>query len=381
MRSLKIGLVLDDGLDSNDGVQQYVLTLGSWLESRGHEVHYLTGETKERSLAHLYSLSRNIAVRYNHNRMTIPLPASKSKIKKLLDREKFDLLHIQVPYSPFLAGRIINLAPAGTPIIGTFHILPYSKLSRLSIWLLARWTRRSLAKFDKMLAVSPAAAELVKQVVKPKCDVELIPNVVATQRFANAKPKYGNSKKLTILFLGRLVPRKGCQTLLEAVKLLESKVDLSKIEVMICGAGPLMPSLISYVNSSQLNNTVKFLGYVTEADKPARLASADIAVFPSSGGESFGIVLVEAMASGKSAVIAGYNPGYASVLEPELLFDAGNADALAVKLEHYILDAKIRKNKAAWGKVRARDFDVNRLGPRIEFVYRQVATTQKSKDN
>ncbi|HTH72515.1 MAG TPA: glycosyltransferase family 4 protein, partial [Candidatus Pristimantibacillus sp.] len=108
MARLKIGLVLDDSLDKVDGVQQYVLIVGRWLTAQGHDVHYLVGETKRTDLPGMHSLARNVKVRFNKNRMAIPLPANLRAIRALLKREQFDVLHVQVPYSPALAGRIIK---------------------------------------------------------------------------------------------------------------------------------------------------------------------------------------------------------------------------------------------------------------------------------
>ncbi len=383
MPKLKIGLVIDTSLDDNNaGVQQYVLTLGNWLAARGHEVHYLTSETKESDLVNLHSLSRNVRVSFNKNRLSIPLPASRRRIKKLLTAQKFDVLHVQMPYSPLLAGQIINLAPHTTAIIATFHILPYSRLAEHSTRLLAIVERLSLSKLDRVLAVSPPAKEFAAKIFK--VDSSVVPNVVETRRFAKAPRKYRRVSELNIVFLGRLVPRKGCQTLLEAVNLLVQRAnDLPKFSVTICGAGPLMPSLIKYVGDNGLDKIVKFVGYVSETDKPARLASADIVAYPSSGGESFGIVLVEAMASGNAVVLAGNNPGYASIMgeRTELMFDPNGPNELADKLEQYLRDTPLRRAAAAWGKSKAAEFDVKRVGPEIEAIYHQVATAKQSKDN
>src|ERR1039458_8447904 len=110
MKSLKVGFVLDDSLDKTDGVQQYILSLGSWLKQQGHDVHYLVGETVRTDIPNVHSLSRNINARFNSNRMSTPLPASPARIRKLLEDVQFDVLHVQIPYSPFLAQQIIELA-------------------------------------------------------------------------------------------------------------------------------------------------------------------------------------------------------------------------------------------------------------------------------
>jgi len=100
---LKIGLVFDDSLDSSDGVAQYVKDLGGWLSGQGHEVSYLVGETKltEWRGGKVYSLSKNQAVYFNGNRLSVPLPANSRRIRELLNAKNFDIMHVMVPYSPF----------------------------------------------------------------------------------------------------------------------------------------------------------------------------------------------------------------------------------------------------------------------------------------
>ena len=373
MGSLKIGMVLDDGLDKPDGVQQYILTVGEWLRSQGHEVEYLVGETTRTDLKHVHSMSRNIHVRFNGNALSMPLPTAKSKLKKFLDKHHFDVLHVQVPYSPFMAQPLILSASRKTAVVGSFHIAPNSPIVTLGTKALGIWLRPSLKHFDTMLSVSSAAADFAQQTFGMTSSIS--PNVIEYDRFHKAKPlpKY-NEDTVTILFLGRLVPRKGCQLLLEAVKLLQQRENLPDYRVVICGKGQLQTKLQNYINTHKLQRRVEMVGYVSEADKPRYYASADISVFPSSGGESFGIVLLEAMASGRAVVLGGDNPGYRSVLEPnpQLLFDPRNAEALAEKLATYLLDAKLRKQEQNWGGHYVKQFDVELVGKQLIGIYAQA---------
>ena len=110
---MKIALVLDDSLDKPDGVQQYVLTLGSWLTSQKHEVHYLVGATSRKDIPNVHSLSANMRVRFNKNRASMPMIANRKAIRALTEKEKFDVLHVQMPYSPLLAGKIIDYRICG----------------------------------------------------------------------------------------------------------------------------------------------------------------------------------------------------------------------------------------------------------------------------
>jgi phosphatidyl-myo-inositol alpha-mannosyltransferase len=373
--ALKIGLVLDGGgLDIPDGVQQYILAIGEWFRGQGHDVRYLVGETRRTDIAGVHSLSRNIRVRFNGNRTTIPLPTSRSKLRIFLAAEQFDVLHIQTPYNPFMGEQLIMLAGPRTAIIGTFHILPNSRLISLGNRLLGLWSQRSLRRFDAMLSVSSAAADFARATFRINSVV--LPNVIEYRRFHAAQPfrKYTDGT-LTILFLGRLVPRKGCLLLLQALaKLAASGQKLPDFRVVICGKGPLEGRLQQFVTKQQLDALVTFTGFVTEADKPRYYASADIAVFPSGGGESFGIVLLEAMANGRTAVLAGDNPGYRSVMtpQPDLLFDAHDPAGLADKLACYLTDEALRQRMAQWGETYTKQFDTAIIGRKLLDIYQKA---------
>ncbi len=370
---LKIGLVLDTSLDPHDGVQQYVVSLGEWLRSEGHDVSYLVGQTEERDLPGIHSLARNISVRFNGNRTTIPLPVSRRKLRAFLQQERFDVLHVQTPHSPFMSHRLILAASPTTAIIGTFHIAPYGPLVSWGNRALGIWLRRSLRRFDQMISVSSAAQAFARTTFG--VDSVVLPNVIDYPRFHTAKPlsQYDDAK-LTILFLGRLVPRKGCRLLLQAAARLASDTSLPPFRVVICGKGPLLGQLQQFVAEHGLSEVVEFTGFVSEQDKPRYYASADIAVFPSRGGESFGIVLLEAMASGQSVVLAGDNPGYRSVMEPhpELLFDATDANGLAATLRSYMKDSRARRDVQTWGEAYTRDFDIPVVGQQLLQIYTEA---------
>ncbi len=369
-KPLKIGIVLDTSLDPPDGVQQYVVAIGEWLRGQGHDVHYLVGETKHRDLPNVHSLSRNITVRFNGNRTTIPLPTSRRKLRRLLSDEKFDILHVQTPHSPFMAQRLVLAAGPQTAIVGTFHIAAYSWLNRVGNKLLGYWLRPSLKRFYRIVSVSSAAADFARQTFG--IDTPVVPNAFDYQRFHDAKPfpRY-RDKTVTILFFNRLVPRKGCGVLLEAARQLAVDPKMPPFRVVICGKGPEAGSLKSFIKKHGLENIVEMTGFISEADKPHYYASADISVFPSSAGESFGIVLLEAMASGRAAVLAGDNPGYRSVMapRPELLFPPTDTNGLAQLLSSYIRNPKLRHMAADWGEQYTKDFDVAVVGKQLEELY------------
>lgn len=367
---LKIAFVLDDSLDKTDGVQQYVTTLGRYYEHLGYEVHYLVGQTERQDFKHIHSLSRNLQVHFNQNRMSTPLPASDKRIKELLELEAFDVLHVQMPYSPLMAAKIIKAAPEATAVVGTFHIIPFSSLEKKATRLLGMALKRSLQRFDSVISVSKPAALFLKESFKLRSVI--IPNVVDVSHFSKGRSlaKYTNDK-LTIMFLGRLVERKGCMYFLQAIERLHAARQLNDVRVLICGKGPLQAKLEAYVHQHHLGHVVHFTGYVPEVDKPDYLATSDIAVFPSTGGESFGIVLIEAMAAGAGVVLGGHNVGYETVLggRPEQLIAIDDTEAFAKQLQHFIRSSRARLAAMRWQTTAVQQYDVRLVGQQLLQLY------------
>ncbi len=374
---MKIGLVLDDTLDTPDGVQQYVLQVGSWLTEQGHEVHYLVGATVRTDIPHIHSLSRNLKVKFNGNRMSMPLPVSTRRLRKFLADEQFDVLHIQVPYSPFMAGRLMLAAPASTAIVGTFHILPYSRMVTIANHALGVLNRRSGRRFDHVLAVSAPAAKFARQTYG--YEAEVLPNPVRLDQFANA---VSTSNDVNIVFLGRLVARKGALQLLQAVAYMRDQgLYEEPFRVIIGGKGELLPTLEQFVRDHKLADVVTLAGFIAEEDKANFLAAADIAVYPSTGGESFGIVLLEGMAAARGVVLAGDNPGYASVMQPypDQLFDPTDVRAFAGRLAWYLDDnhRAARERAAMLQHEYVRHFDVEVVGARLLATYAQALQSRR----
>ncbi len=376
---MKIAFVLDDSLDKSDGVQQYILTLGNWYRVQGHEVHYIVGESERTDIPNIHSVSKNIRAKFNQNRMSTPLPTKRARIQKLFDEHEFDVLHVQLPYSPFLAARVIQYARPATAVVGTFHIIPFSTIESLATRTLALVLRRSVKRFDSIYSVSIPAQSFARKAFK--VDSYVLPNAVNVQHFRAAKPfaKY-NDDTVTIVFLGRLVERKGCMYLLQALELLHQKHKLVRVRVLICGKGPLLSKLEAFVKLKRLGNIVQFMGYVDESQKAKYLASADIAVFPSTGGESFGIVLIEAMAAGSRVVMGGNNAGYKSVLgeKTEQLVDPLNSIEFAKRLGHFISSQRARNAAYKWQQEHVRKYDVKIVGGHLLGTYETVIAKRRN---
>lgn len=372
---MKVGFVLDDTLDKPDGVQQHLSTVGSWLSAQGHEVHYLVADTERTDIPNVHSLGKFINVRYNKNNVRTPLPASSKKIKKLLADEQFDILHVQLPYSPLLAKKIIRFAGPETAVIGTFHILPASRLHGYSNAALRVVLGKSLKRFDKIVAVSEPAVHFARRAYGIKADYLPNPIDVAQFRAGRHLGKF-DRRKLNIVFLGRLVKRKGILELIDAYNHLPDDIA-KKTRLIVCGKGPLKQKANAKVRTDR---EVIFTGFVPEKDKPDYLASADIAVFPSTGGESFGIVLVEAMAAGSKVVIGGSNAGYSSVLggQPYLLFDPRDRAAFVEQLLLFIKDERLRERMYKWQQETVGQYDIANVGPKLVKIYKEALEARKA---
>jgi phosphatidyl-myo-inositol alpha-mannosyltransferase len=371
---MKIALVLDDTLDTPDGVQQYVLTIGAWLATQGHEVHYLVGQTIRSDIPNVHVMSRNIHVKFNGNRMSMPLPVSNRRLRTFLTEQQFDVIHVQVPYSPFMAGRLVKSAPRRTAIVGTFHILPYSRLVTFANHLLAAANRRSGKRFDRMLAVSAPARLFARSIYG--YEAEVLPNPVQLAQFRGIE---SGNPDTNIVFLGRLVERKGSLQLLQAVAYLkEEQLYRGDFRVYIGGKGELQPVLTAFIHDHGLEDVVALQGFVEEADKAAFLAQADIAVYPSLAGESFGIVLLEGMAVARGVVLGGNNPGYAAVLEPYAgqLFDPRDTRAFAELLAWQLDHPEARARAAELQRGYVEHFDVAVVGSHLVSIYTHLLQTK-----
>ncbi len=368
---MKVGIVLDDRLDVSDGVQQYVKTVGRWLERQGHIVRYIVAADSGANETVL-ALSKTYTIRFNKNRVRLVKPVKAARLRPILEQEQFDVLHVQMPYAPWFAGRVITCAPMATAVVGTFHVVLDSSLLESASPLIRPAYRPSLDRVQEICAVSPAAAHYLKQSLgRTSC---VIPNAVDTKQFRIAKEQRKKRNK-NIVFLGRLVERKGAEHLIRAFALMSN----DSCELTIVGDGPLRQKLADLVEKMNLRARVSFAGFVDEAQKAELLAQADIAVFPATGGESFGIVLIEAMAAGAGVVLGGNNSGYRSVLRgvPECLFDPIDHSALARKLDTFLEDAEYLRRVHAKQKQLVKKFDIETVGPALLDLYRQAILSLK----
>lgn len=377
---MKIGIALDDSLDGTDGIQQYVICLGEWLKQRGHTVSYLVGETTRTDVTGIYSLARNVKVTFNGNRLSIPRPVSRKKLTHLLRDLQLDVLHVQTPYSPFFGGRLIRGASKQTAVVGTFHILPFGMLATLGSDILGKINMASAKRFNAMMATSAPSRDFAGKHYGFTSAV--VANPFHHDAFSEARRGSSNPREIKrIVFLGRLVERKGAHELLQALSYMqEHSLTTVPYEVIIAGKGPQAAKLADFTWDHDLTEEVSFPGFIDESEKPRLLASADVLVFPSLGGESFGISLLEGMAASRGVVLAGDNPGYRSVVADETqLFDPQNTAEFAKTLAMWLEKDQARTNMAKRQHEHVRQFDIDVIGPKVEEMYRRAVTKARGE--
>ena len=379
-RPLSVALVYDDSLDHVSGVTQYVSTLGSQLGVHGHDVSYLVGESSIDQLyrGEVYSLARNVSIRFNGNRISMPIWSSGREIRRVLTRRKFDVVHVQLPFSPLFAGRVIRELDASQALVGTFHVYSEKSRARVGARILGATQRREIRRFDSFVSVSAAARDFAHTAYRA-LPHPIVPNMVDVSRIAAMAAAYPSRERTgpRVAFVGSLVARKGTQLLVDAFASVMQAIPTASLT--IAGSGPKRAMLERLVRRRGLAGSVAFEGTVSEADKARLLASADIACFPSLYGESFGVVLLEALAAGAGCVVAGRIRGYADLLSGTGGAVEINRGALAHALITLLGD---RSRRVALGERQRRilaDYDAPTVADTIVDVYRKALGRRRGK--
>jgi len=307
---MKIGLICPYNIAKGGGVQECVFAMQAELTRNGHDVYIITPQPKEYEI----DPSKKIiyvgsATDFNSPlHTTIQVSAGINEtIDAMLAEHNFDILHFHEPWVPMLSAQI--LSRSNSVNVATFHAkLPETLMTRTMIKVVTPYTKSVLKYIDAFTAVSDAAAEYVCSLTDEP--VALIPNGVDLNRYKAPARRSDNKKQKTIFYLGRLEQRKGVKHLIHAFKLLSDTNPNATL--VIAGDGPDRAKLEALAADLQIKN-IEFVGYISEKEKIHYLRTADLYCSPALYGESFGIVLLEAMASGL-VIVAGDNPGYASVM-------------------------------------------------------------------
>jgi phosphatidyl-myo-inositol alpha-mannosyltransferase len=370
---VKIGLVCPYIYPASGGVAQHVQYLYQGLRQRGHDVRILTAShgPQRASEGDIIRLGVGFSVPINASVGTLTFsPRYLTQIDDMLERERFDLLHFHEPFVPFLS--LFLLRESTSVNIATFHA--YAGFSP-SYEFGSRALRGYAARLHGRIAVSAAARHFIDRYFPG--DYKVIPNGVDVGRFANAVPiARWQDGTPNVLFVGRHEPRKGLLDLLKAHRILRRSGDRSRL--LIVGSGPQEREARRYVATRGLNG-VEFLGRVSDAEKAQLYKTADVYVSPATGGESFGIVLLEAMAAG-TAIVCSDIHGYKGVVRrgrEGLLVPPRQPRELAAAIDTLIDDPALRARMGAAGRRRAEDFSWPRVTAKVEdyygFVIRRLA--------
>lgn len=345
---MRIGLVSPYSLTLPGGVQAQVLGLARALRAAGHEARVL-GPCDGPPDGGITPLGRSVPLVANGSVAPIaPDLACALRTMAVLRDEAFDVVHLHEPLVP--GPCLTALMTAESPLVGTFHAAGASASYR--------WAGRALgwaaSRLAVRVAVSEAAATLARTHLGER--YEVLPNGIEVARFADAQP--WPSEGPTVMFLGRHEPRKGLAVLLEAWADVPGDVTL-----WVAGDGPETSRLRA---ATAGDHRVQWLGRVSDDERARRLRGADVFCAPSLGGESFGVVLLEAMAAG-TAVVASDLPGYATVARAEreaLLVAPGDAPALAKALGQVVGDGERASALVTAGRARAEELSMDRLARR-----------------
>ena len=373
---LHIAQVFDSNYDSPGGVPNYIDTLDDYFLKQGHDSTLIVGETSVED-PRIIALGKTFPFPMNGNMVDVPYPTPKGLVRQTLEAVSPDIIHIGTTYFPTTGGRFLNEAKSEVGVVGTFHVLPYRKSSEVGIRL-AGALSRSKHRIDHLFTASPEVQDFAKSTFNLESTIVTCP--VDIQRFRDGKrmPEYDDGK-INIMFLGRLEERKGIGHLIDALGQLD-KPTLDKVRVVVGGRGELLSKLQAKTIKLGLSEVVEFPGRIEEADKPNFLASADITALPATSGESFGIVVVEAMAAG-AAVIGGDNPGYRSILAkrtPDTLVDPRNSDDFSKVLSRLINDDVYRKETVEKQQQNLDEYDTSVVGRTIIDIYREVLQKRRS---
>lgn len=366
---MKICLVSPYDYPYPGGVTEHIKGLEKYLRLRGHQITILapSSEDDDRQLAgNVRRVGDVVELPANGSRARISLSLGISRIvREILTTGNFDIIHVHEPFMPMVP--LIVLRQSQTCNVGTFHAYGDDSLAYAAARPLLQ------GYFERLhgrIAVSGAAADFVSQYFPG--NYTIIPNGIDMARFAPPLPPLAQYRdgRPTILFVGRFEEgRKGFRTLLQALPLI--RTVLPDVRLVVVGKGD--PSLFADLLPDE-PGVVEFVGYVSGEELPRYYQSCDVYCAPSTGQESFGIVLLEAMAGG-APVVASRCAGYAAVLthgQEGFLAEPRTPEALAVALVRVLSDAPLRQAMSAAGRMTAARYDWPLVATWVEDFYMQA---------
>ena len=358
----RIGIVCPYGWDTPGGVQSHVGDLAEYLIGQGHFVSVLAPAIDDSSLPeYVTSAGRPISIPYNGAVARVLFgPIAINRVKQWIGSGDFDLLHLHEPAIPSIS--LLACWAAEGPMVGTFHAAANRQKVAFAVTPILEPV---IEKLSARIAVSEAARETLQ--VHLDTDAIVVPNGIYAKRFDHAEID-SRWTGHTIGFIGRFEePRKGLEILVAALP--QIIPSLPDIRVLVAGPGD-SAEFLKEVQPS-LRDRFTFLGRISEEEKANFMASVGVYVAPNTGGESFGIILAEALAAGAS-VVASDIPAFDSLLahgEYGTLFSSEDSNDLARKIVALLTDPESRVEKAKLGRIYAQNFDWDVVAEKIYDVY------------
>jgi phosphatidylinositol alpha-mannosyltransferase len=368
---MKVGLVSPYDYTHPGGVTEHIRHLSDWLRQLGHDVRTFAPSGRRgaaEEIPDFYRIGRVFSLPANESvaRITLSFHLAR-RVSEILERERFDVLHFHEPLMPALPLTLLRMSRA--PHVATFHAFARSNVG---YYYGRPILKPYLRHLNETIAVSPPARDFVRHYF-PQISPHIIPNGVDVERFrpGQAPIRHLRDDCVNVLFVGRLEKRKGLRDLLGGFRYLSERVP--KTRLIIVGDGPLRHRVESYISSHDMTNVV-MAGYVPEQVKPRYLATADIFCAPATGSESFGIVLLEAMAAGLP-LVATEIPGYLSVVEAgvdTLTVRPKSPLELGVAMTVLARDPELRRRLGAAGLAKAQNYSWRVVAGRVIEVYQQA---------
>ncbi|MFG1884966.1 glycosyltransferase family 4 protein [Micromonospora sp. NPDC049102] len=366
---MRIGIVCPYSFDVPGGVQNHVVDLAETLITLGHEVSVLAPADEDADLpAYVVSAGRAVPLPYNGSVARIAFgPVSTARVRRWLTNGEFDVLHVHEPLTLSLS--LLAVLSARGPVVATFH----TAMTRSRVLAAAQGVLQIvLERITARIAVSALARKV--QVEHMDGGAVEIPNGVAVAKFADAEPlpdwpgECGPGTGGTLGFLGRFTEaRKGFPVLRDAFVALAA----TRPGLRLLVAGPGDPDDLYDQFPAEIRDQVTFLGLVSEADKARMLRSVHLYVAPNTGGESFGMILTEALAAG-TTVVASDLDAFRRVLDggrAGRLFPTGDAVGLRHALSELLDDPMARATLTACGDQVVANFDWPMVARRVLEVY------------
>jgi phosphatidylinositol alpha-mannosyltransferase len=367
---MRIALVSSNSFHYPGGIQNHIMGLYKYLKKRGHYVKIISPkyDSEERLCDDVIFFGKAKKISFNASLSDLSIIGKEYKAEEIL-KENFDIIHFHNP-GLFITTELLE--KSNTKNIITFHVLPDASIFYKALKIFLKYLNRIkiVKKINGVIIVSKPLRKYISKYFR--CKKRVIPNGIDLDAF-NKRDVFDEymDGKMNLLFLGRIEKRKGLIYLIKAFEILKKSHE--NIRLIVAGSGDLEKKCKKYVEKNRIKDVV-FVGSVSEEDKIKYMNTCDIFCAPSIYGESFGIVLLEAMACGKP-IVAFANQGYKQVLtgiQRRFLVKPKDVEGLAKKIETLLLNENVRKELSVYGKKEVKKYSWDLVGKQIEEFYEEV---------